>query len=85
MASLSGEVHQVVDYLKAIVVYKAGPFVVVWSGGVIMPLVVLPLSNISLLKSPARMVWCVGYLDMRSCIWLDDILLFYGCIWLVLV
>ena len=34
-----------------------------------MPLVVLPLSNISRLKSPASMIWWVEYFVVRVWIW----------------
>ena len=37
--------------------------------GEVMPLFVLPLSNMSLLKSPASMIWWLECFDVRVRIW----------------
>ena len=60
MSPLSCVTSLVVNYVEAYVLCESSPFVVIWVRGDVIPLDDLPLSNMSRLKSPARIIWDVG-------------------------
>ena len=69
MSSLSCIACLVVDYIETYVLGESSLFVVVWVKGDIIPLDDRPFSNMSRLKSPARMMWDVGWFVVRFWIW----------------
>ena len=62
-SALSCIVYLIMDYVETYVLGESSPFVIIWGGGGdIVPLDDLLFSSMSLLKSPARMMWYVGWL-----------------------